>query len=80
MERKGCKRFAITTEAEIKFLPVAIFKMATTIPQKFNIVRFQMCTAHVLMRFCHQDDRSFVCKAKEGSHVRMFDLFWILVY
>ena len=23
-----------------KFLPVAIFKMATTIPQKFNIVRF----------------------------------------
>ena len=24
-----------------KFLPVAIFKMATTIPHKFNIVRFQ---------------------------------------
>ena len=24
-----------------KFLPVSIFKMATTIPQKFNIVRFQ---------------------------------------
>jgi hypothetical protein len=24
-----------------QFLPVAIFKMATTIPQKFNIVRFQ---------------------------------------
>jgi hypothetical protein len=24
-----------------KFLPVANFKMATTIPQKFNIVRFQ---------------------------------------
>ena len=24
-----------------KFLPVAIFKMTTTIPQKFNIVRFQ---------------------------------------
>ena len=24
-----------------KFLPVAIFKMATTIPYKFNIVRFQ---------------------------------------
>jgi hypothetical protein len=24
-----------------KFLPVAIFKMAVTIPQKFNIVRFQ---------------------------------------
>jgi hypothetical protein len=23
------------------FLPVAIFKMATTIPHKFNIVRFQ---------------------------------------
>jgi hypothetical protein len=23
-----------------KFLPVAIFKMATTIPQKFNIVRY----------------------------------------
>jgi hypothetical protein len=24
-----------------KFLPVTIFKMATTIPHKFNIVRFQ---------------------------------------
>jgi hypothetical protein len=24
-----------------KFLPVSIFKMATTIAQKFNIVRFQ---------------------------------------
>jgi hypothetical protein len=24
-----------------KFLPVVIFKMATTIPHKFNIVRFQ---------------------------------------
>jgi hypothetical protein len=24
-----------------KFLPVALFKMATTIPHKFNIVRFQ---------------------------------------
>jgi hypothetical protein len=24
-----------------KFLPVSIFKMATTIPQKFNIVQFQ---------------------------------------
>jgi hypothetical protein len=24
-----------------KFLPVAIFKMATTIPHKFNIVQFQ---------------------------------------
>jgi hypothetical protein len=24
-----------------KFLPVAIFKMASTIPHKFNIVRFQ---------------------------------------
>jgi hypothetical protein len=24
-----------------KFLPVAIFKMATIIPHKFNIVRFQ---------------------------------------
>ena len=24
-----------------KFLPVAIFKMVTTIPQKFNIIRFQ---------------------------------------
>jgi hypothetical protein len=24
-----------------KFLPVAIFKMATTIPHKFNVVRFQ---------------------------------------
>jgi hypothetical protein len=25
-----------------KFLPVAIFKMAITIPHKFNIVRFQL--------------------------------------
>jgi hypothetical protein len=23
------------------WLPIAIFKMATTIPQKFNLVRFQ---------------------------------------
>jgi hypothetical protein len=30
-----------------------------------------MCTAHVLMRFCHRVDRSFVCKAKEGRHVRI---------
>jgi hypothetical protein len=28
-----------------KFLPVSIFKMATTIPQKFNIVRFQLSVA-----------------------------------
>jgi hypothetical protein len=25
-----------------KFLPVSVFKMATTIPQKFNIVRFPL--------------------------------------
>ena len=31
-----------------------------------------MCTTHVPMRFCHQVDHSFVCKAKEGCHVRMF--------
>ena len=30
-----------------------------------------MCTAHVLMRFCHRVNRSFVCKAKEGRHVRI---------
>ena len=30
-----------------------------------------MCTVHVLMRFCHRVDRSFVCKAKEGRHVRI---------
>ena len=28
-----------------------------------------MCTAHVLMRFCHLIDRSFACKAKEGPHI-----------
>ena len=32
-----------------------------------------MCTAHVLMRFCHLIHRSFVCKAKEGRHIRMSD-------
>jgi hypothetical protein len=30
-----------------------------------------VCTAHVLMRFCHLINRSFVCKAKEGCHVRI---------
>ena len=30
-----------------------------------------MCTAHVLMRFCHLIDRSFVCKVKEGRHIRI---------
>jgi hypothetical protein len=33
-----CPKFIPDIE---KFLPVAIFKMATTIPHKFNIVRFQ---------------------------------------
>ena len=28
-------------------------------------------TAHVLMRFCHLINRSFVCKAKEGRHIRI---------
>ena len=31
-----------------------------------------MCTAHVLMIFCHRVDRLFVCKAKEGRYVRIF--------
>ena len=30
-----------------------------------------MCIAHVLMRFCHQINRSFVRKAKEGHHIRI---------
>ena len=30
-----------------------------------------MCTSHVLRKFCHRVDRSFVCKAKEGRHVRI---------
>ena len=30
-----------------------------------------MCTAHVLMRFCHRVDCSFACKAKEGCHARI---------
>jgi hypothetical protein len=30
-----------------------------------------MCSAHVLMRFCHRVNRSFVCKAKEGRYVRI---------
>ena len=36
--RLWCPEFIPDIE---KFLPVAIFKMATTIPHKFNIVRFQ---------------------------------------
>ena len=28
-------------------------------------------TAHVLMRFCQPINRSFVCKAKEGRHIRL---------
>ena len=38
-----------------------------------------MCTAHVLMRFCHLINRSFVCKAKEGRHVRITDTTKILL-
>jgi hypothetical protein len=36
-----------------KFLPVAIFKMATTIPHKFNIVRFQrhFICGYIMMKF-----------------------------
>jgi hypothetical protein len=30
-----------------------------------------VCTAHALMRFCHLINRSFVCKTKEGRHVRI---------
>ena len=33
-----------------------------------------MRTVQVLMRFCHLIDRSFVCKAKEGRHIRI-DIF-----
>ena len=37
-----------------------------------------MCTAHVLMRFCHLIDGSFVSKAKEGRHIRIvnFKIFY----
>ena len=30
-----------------------------------------MCTTHVLMRFCHLVDHLFVCKVKEGRHIRI---------
>ena len=33
-----------------------------------------VCTAHVLIRFCILINRSFVCKAKEGRHIRMFNV------
>jgi len=33
-----------------------------------------MCTAHMLMRFSHLINRSFVCKAKEGRHIRLLYL------
>jgi hypothetical protein len=36
----GCYSPKLIPDIE-KFLPIAIFKMATTIPHKFNIVRFQ---------------------------------------
>jgi hypothetical protein len=35
-----------------KFLPVAIFKMAATIPHKFNIVRFQRHFKYVGRLWC----------------------------
>jgi hypothetical protein len=38
VDRLLCPEMILDIE---KFLPVAIFKMANTIPQKFNIVRFQ---------------------------------------
>ena len=30
---------------------------------------------HVLMRFCHLNKLFFVCKAKEGRHIRIIYIF-----
>ena len=35
-----------------------------------------MCTAHVLMRFCHLIYRASVCKAKEGRHIRILSIYY----
>ena len=39
-----------------------------------------MCTAHVLMRFCHLINHSFVCKAKEGRHARTSSKMLLLIF
>jgi len=38
---------------------------------KVSHIDLNVCTAHVLMRFCHLINRSFICKAKEGHHIRI---------
>ena len=38
-----------------------------------------VCTTHVLMRFCHLSNSSFVFKAKEGRHIRMFPRYKLLL-
>jgi hypothetical protein len=38
-----------------------------------------MCTAQVLIRFCHLIKRSFACKAKEGRHIKIKYNSWNLI-
>jgi hypothetical protein len=49
-----------------KFLPVAIFKMATTIPQKFNIVRYRHHNLPTYEMSLKSDNVEFVRHC--GSH------------
>ena len=37
-----------------------------------------MCTAHVLMQFCHLIDRVLVCKAREEPHIRIIDKIFVV--
>jgi hypothetical protein len=37
-----------------------------------------VCTAYVLMRFCHLINHLLVCKAKEGRHIRI-SCWWVIV-
>jgi hypothetical protein len=77
-----------------KFLPVAIFKMAATIPQKFNIVRFQrnFICRKIMMTWIDsrhrkistglhfQNDRRNTAKIQHCSISKVaFDLFFKLV-
>jgi hypothetical protein len=49
-----------------KFLPIAIFKMATTIPHTFNIVRFQRNFICWWIMMSGIDSRH--CKISTGLH------------
>ena len=37
-------------------------------------INLEFADNYVIMRFCHLINHSFVCKAKEGRHIRIDDI------